>query len=248
MMEPPTIRCDRDLQDAVINYLADAARRRAGADALPLSPQQAQRAEKFARFLARRYYRDRLARSFRYSRRFAPPAEVLVDAPAFDGFLEDCVLGSVAAAGQVANMVVGCLRAAAAPGPWWGELLEYERLFFLQAATTETALPAAFPQAGPSARCQAFSWDLPEILARLKAGEYATEGLRQQVILLFSRTHRGRIYVVEVDEPTAAVFHALRKGGCGAQIAETTGLPAALVRHTLAALGQIGALVTSSQA
>ena len=69
MSEVRSRRSDRELQDAVITYLADAALRR-GASDLPLAPEQAQRAGRFARFLARRYYRDRLARSFRYSRRF----------------------------------------------------------------------------------------------------------------------------------------------------------------------------------
>ena len=248
MTRPPTSRSDRDLQDAVINYLADAPRRRAGTEALPLSPQQAARAEKFARFLARRYYRDRLARSFRYSRRFASPAEDLVDTQAFDGFLNACVLGSVAAAEQVAGLAIGHLRAAPAPGPWWGELLQYERLFFLQAATTETALPAEYPRLSPTARCHHFFWNLPVLLTRLKSGGAAGEELRQEVTLLFSRTHHGRIYVVQADGPAAAVFGALRAGADPARIAETTFLPAAAVRHTLAALGQIGALVTSSEA
>lgn len=248
MTEPTTIRSDRDLQDAVIHYLADAPRRRAGTGALPMSSQQADRAERFARFLARRYYRDRLARSFRHSRRFAPPAEGLVDTPAFDGFLNDCVLGSAAAAEQVGDLAMGCLHAVNSPGPWWGELLEYERLFFLQVATSESAIPAEILRAGPSARCHSFSWNLPEILLRLKSGAAVTEELRQGVTLLFSRTPSGRIYVVEVDESTAAVFHAARAGAGPVQIAKTSFLPATVVRHTLAALAQIGALVTSSQA
>lgn len=248
VIEPGTMRSDRDLQDAIIHYLADAPRRRAGAGALPISPPQAQRAEKFARFLARRYYRDRLARSFRHSRRFAPPAENLVDTPAFDAFLNHCVLGSVAAAEQVSDLAVAYLHAGNSPGPWWGELLDYERLFFLQAATSESAIPAEILRAGPSARCHTFSWNLPEICLRLKSGAAVPEGLRQDMTLLFSRTHMGRIYVTQVDDGTAAVFHAARAGAGPAEIAETTFLPPAAVQHTLAALAQIGALVTSSQA
>ena len=171
-----------------------------------------------------------------------------MDTPAFDGFLKGCVLGSVAAAEQVGNLAVGYVHATNIPGPWWSDLLEYERLFFLQAATSEIALPSHAPQPSPSARCHKFFWNLPEILLRLKTGAAVAEELHHGTTLLFSRTNGGRIYVVEVDKPTAAVFHALRGRATPEQIAETTLLLPGAVRHTLAALGEIGALVTSSQA
>ena len=237
---------DRDLQDALITYLADATVRRAPAVPLPLSPEQAQRARRFARFLARRYYRDRLARSFRYSRRFGVAAETLADTPAFSTFLDECVLGSVPSAERVADLAVNHLNRLPAPGPWWSDLLQYERLFFLQAATTENAVPAASPQPSPSARCHRFSWNLPELLLRLKSGVAMSAELRRAVTLLFSRAD-GRIYVVEVDEATAAVFHGASARLSPAQITETTSLPAATVQQSLAALAQVGALATLSR-
>lgn len=246
MTDACSTRSDRDLQDALINYLADAKLRRVAAVSLPLLPQQAERAGRFARFLARRYYRDRLARSFRYSPRFGPAAETLVDTPDFDTVLGECVLGSVASAEQVGNLALDRLRRLPAPGPWWDDLLQYERLFFLQIATTENAVASAFLQPGPSARCQRFSWDLPELLLRLKSGETTGDELRREVTLLFSRTRWGRIYVVEVDAGTAAVFHAARAQIASSQIAETTLLPAATVQQTLTALAQVGALTASS--
>jgi hypothetical protein len=244
MSEARSSQSDRDMQDAVITYLSDANLRRS-ADDLPLAPEQAQRAEKFARFLARRYYRDRLARSFHYSRRFGPAAEALVDTQDFDTFLDNCVLGSLASAEHVGDLATNHLRRLPAPGSWWSDLLEYERLFFLQAATTENAIASQFPQPGPSARCRTFSWDLPDLLPRLKAGAPIGEDLHRDVSLLFSRTHLGRIYVVEVDETTAAVFRAAHAGRSPAQIAATTSLSAAVVQRTLTALAQIGAVVVS---
>jgi hypothetical protein len=244
MSEAPS-QSDRDLQDKVIAYLADATLRRSVAD-LPLAPAQAQRAGRFARFLARRYYRDRLARSFRYSRRFGASPEPLVDTPAFDAFLDDCVLGSLRASEAVADLVMEHFRALPAPGPWWSDLLAYERLFFLQAATTENTITTEFPKPNPSSRCRTFAWDLPNLLLRLKSGEPAGQELRREVTLLFSRTHLGRIYVVEVDEATAAVFHAADARRSPAQIAATTSLSAAVVQQTLRALGQIGAVVAAS--
>lgn len=240
-------RSDRDLQDALITYLGDANLRRAAAVPLPLSPDQAQRAGKFARFLARRYYRDRLARSFRYSRRFAPAVESVVDAPPFDQFLEDCVLGSLAAAVRVGDLALGTLKDAVAPGPWWGDLLEYERSFFLQAATTEMIIAGQFPRGAVSARCCRFSWNLPQLLLRLKADEATGDDLRCQLTLLFSRTPHGRIYVAEIDQATAAIFQAADGRRSPAAIAELTSLPVPRVQQTLAGLVEIGALVTSSE-
>ena len=237
---------DRDLQDAVITYLANANLRRAPVPPLPLSPEQARRAGKFARFLARRYYRDRLARSFRYSRRFAAAAETLVDTPGFDAFLGDCVLGSAAAAERVGDMAIAYLQPSPSPGPWRSDLLQYERLFFLQTATTETVSPAEFPQPAASARCRKFSWNLPALLPELKTGQPAAACLPQEIILLFSRTTQGRIYVVEVDDSTAAVFRAADVRLSARHIAEAISQPAEFVQRTLAALVRIGALVTSS--
>ncbi len=246
MSEARYRRSDRELQDAVITYLADATLRRSSAD-LPLAPEQAQRAGRFARFLARRYYRDRLTRSFRYSRRFGASPETVVDTSAFDAFLDDCVLGSLRAAEHVGGLVMEHLSGLPAPDPWWNDLLKYEQLFFLQAATTETALAAEFPQATPSALCRTFAWDLPRLLQRLKSNEPIGGELRREATLLFSRTHLGRIYVVEVDEATAAVFRTVNSGRSPAQIAATTSLSAAIVQQSLLALAQIGAVVASSQ-
>ena len=246
MSERLRIRSDRELQDTLITYLADANLRRTSAPSLPLSSEQANRAGKFARFLARRYYRDRLARSFRYSRRFGPAAETLVETPAFDAFLDDCALGSLPAAERVAELAAHYVSGFPAPGPWWNELLEYERLFFLQAATTENAIPGSYPKPGTSARCHRFSWNLPALVALPKSGQPAGDDLRREITLLFSRTSHGRVYVVEVDATTAAVFHAVDGRHSLAQVAEAVSLPIAVVQPTLTALAQIGALLTSS--
>src|SRR5256885_2888846 len=108
MPKPVSSKSDRDLQDEVIRYLTDARSRNKNSAEPPLSPEQARKAEKFGRFLARRYYRDRLARSFRYSRLFASAigrtAEQVVDGELFQGFLNACVMGSLEAAQRAGPM------------------------------------------------------------------------------------------------------------------------------------------------
>jgi len=246
-MYEASVKTDRDLQDEVIRYLSDARLRRKGAGELPLSVEQAGRAEKFGRFLARRYYRDRLVRSFRYSRLFAQQvgrtAEQVADGELFRNFLNECALGSPEAARCVGEMAVAHLAVSNAPGPWWRELVEYEQGFFLQAATVDHGPVTYIPRRGTSALCRLFRWNLPEFLLRLKSGQPVTDDLEKDVILLFSRTPASKIYVVEVEETTELVWrHTDGLRGVD-QIALAASLPLETVQNTLQALSEIGAVV-----
>ena len=251
MPKPASSKSDRDLQDEVIRYLADARARNKNSAELPLSPEQARRAEKFGRFLARRYYRDRLARSFRYSRLFAAvtgrSAEEVVDGESFQDFLKECVMGSLEAAQRVGQMAVMYLSDVQQPGAWWGELLAYELAFFLQAATAEPEPVADFPRRARSAVSCAFRWNLPEILTRLKSAQSIGGDLKRDVLLLFSRTASGKIYVVEMEETSELVWRHADGSRRVDQIASAASLPLQIVQDTLQALSQIGAVVLPPQ-
>jgi len=241
-----TAKAGRELQDDLIRYLSDARLRKHGAGELPLSENQAGRAEKFSRFLARRYYRDRLVRSFRYSRLFAlagHTVEQVVDAGLFQNFLDECVLGSLEAARRVGEMAVVHLTVPNPPGPWWGELLEYEQGFFLQAATADHGPLTHLPRRGTSALCRSFQWNLPEILPHLKSGQAIGDDLKKDVVLLFSRTVAGKIFVVEVEKTTELVWRHVDGLRRAAQIAAAAALPLETVQNTLQALNEIGAVV-----
>lgn len=237
---------DRALQDVLIRYLSDAQARARPAENLPLPPEEAAKAARFARFLARRYYRDRLVRSFRYTRRFAPQigrvAEDMVDGTQFHSFLDQCVLGSFAAARQVGEMAVVHLDTAPHPGPWWRDLVEYEYAYFLQAATSEPAARTRRHTRGASAFCQTFAWFLPEILERLRSGQPVNEELRRECTLLFSRTHLGRIFVVELEKGAAAVFRSTNGFRTSEQIAASAGVPVEAVIPLLEQFVEIGAV------
>jgi hypothetical protein len=220
--------------------------RKQGTGDLPLSAEQAGKAGRFGRFLARRYYRDRLVRSFRYSRLFAQQvggtAEQVVEGEPFRNFLDECLLGSLEAARRVGEMAVAHLTVAKPPAAWWGELLEYEQGFFLQAATVDRGPVTGSPRRGTSALCRRFHWNIPEILARLKSGEPVEEELKKDVMLLFSRTPAGKIYVVEVEEPTGLVWRHTDGIRNADQIAAAASLPVEAVQNTLQALDEIGAV------
>jgi len=237
---------DRAVQDEVIRYLTDASARAEEPRLAPISMDEVARAARFAHFLARRYYRDRLARSFRYSRRFGKQdggvAEEVVDSAEFDQFLTECAMGSSDSARRVGGMALKHLKAPPPPGAWWPDLLDYEYAYFLQAATAERGASPDRPSQGLSAVCRRFAWALPEMLPRLRTGEAIGDDLRRETTLLFSRTHAARIYVVEVEPPVEGVFHAADGRRNVEEIATATGIPDEQVHLMLRSLADIGAV------
>jgi len=242
---------DRDLQDAVITYLSDASLRRQQTSELPISAEQAARAHQFARFLARRYYRDRLVRSFRYSPLFRDvigrSAEHVVDTAAFDGFLDECVLGSLPSAKRLAEITREFLTTSNQPGTWWGDLLDYELAFFLQAATAENTPSAALPQKGCSALLRRFHWNLPDLLPKIPTREPIADDLQSAVDLLFSRTREGRIYAVQVEAATKVVFEETNGLRSADQIATAAHISTESCASILTSLAQIGAVIMPAQ-
>ncbi len=235
---------DRELQDEVIRYLAEAGRRTATPvpASLPLTGGEAQKAERFARFLARRYYRDRLHRSFRYSRQVGgQAADEVADSARFDAFLGGCVLGSLGAARRVGAMALDFLGVEAPPFPWWSDLLAYENAYFLQAATSERPRESKAPAPGVSSVCLDLEWNLPDLIKRLKD---RTEGKvrRRALTLIFSRTEAGRIFVVEVDPTAAAVFRQTDGQRDVPAIAAGAGVTPERAQQILSELAAIGAV------
>src|SRR5690348_3270216 len=103
---------DRSLQDRVIHYLTEANLRSENENPDFLDANEVERAKHFSHFLARRYYRDRLRRGFRYSTVLlgSDAAANLVDTPKFDPILHSCTLGSLATAKMVGELTILELR------------------------------------------------------------------------------------------------------------------------------------------
>jgi hypothetical protein len=242
-----TTATDRELQDEIIRYLTDGNLRSVEQHSFPISKQELPRAERFSRFLARRYYRDRLIRAFRYShslsRQINRTAEDVVESASFDGFLQQCVMGSLESARRVAEIAKAHLNEAPAPGPWWPELFEYEAAFFLQVATSEPESPSERPRRRASAILRDFGWRMPEILHLIRSRQAITEDLEAPVTLLFSRSEHGKIYVVEVDRKTSAMFSLADGIRSVEEIAATAAIPLPVTQQILGALREIGAVV-----
>lgn len=235
---------DRELQDQVIRFLSDAlARSTESSDSL-LDENEARRAERFSRFLARRYYRDRLSRGFRYSARLVEPGQSaghIVDSADFDSILDHCVLGSLTSSKEVGELALSRLLPLREK-VWWPELLEYERAFFLQLATSEVPPMAAQPQVSPSSMLREFGVQIPELLSRLRTGQDFGEVAEEKVTLLFSRTSHGKVFAAEVDSKTCAVFKLIDGKRSLNQIATVCDLAAEEFQRIVADLVEIGAI------
>jgi hypothetical protein len=173
--------------------------------------------------------------------------EQVVEGESFQDFLNECVMGSLEAAQRVGQMAVSYLSDVQEPGAWWGDLLAYERAFFLQAATAEVEPVTDIPRRRRSATCLASRWNLPELLPQLKSARNIGKDLKKDVVLLFSRTASGKIYVVEIEEQTERVWRQTDGLRNIDQIASAVSLPLTTVQETLQALSQIGAVVLPPQ-
>lgn len=237
---------DRAVQDEIIRYLADATARTQSQFAAHIPANESPKAARFAHFLARRYYRDRLARSFRYSHHLRPQtrrtAEQLVNTPDFDGFLHECVMGSLASAQTVGRMAVAHLSVVPPPGPWWRDLLGYEYAYFLQAATSERGPVLDRPSVAVSTVCQRFAWALPKMLPRLRSDNRIGDELRSGVTLLFSRTATGRVYVVELESAMEGIFRAVDGERTIEGIAKLADINLMQAQQALRSLAEIGAV------
>jgi hypothetical protein len=237
-------RTDRDLQDQIIRHLTDADLRSGNDDPDFLEGSEVERAKRFSHFLARRYYRDRLHRGFRYSTVLlgSEAAANLVDSPKFDGILERCTLGSFVTVRMVGELAVSELRAHRSD-EWWTELLDYESAFLVQLATSEPTPVGLFHQHGISTLIREFQFRIPELLESLRNENVPVNLPRKPTTLLFSRTHHGRIYVVELDSAAAAVLRAINGSRNVAEIADCAALGQKETERILDDLIRISAVV-----
>ena len=198
----------------------------------------------------RDFYRDALASAFRHSAMLASEtgrrAEQIVDTPEFEAVLKDARASSLEIARRLGDMAVVHLSAAVAPWPWWKELLAYERAYFLQAASADQRLVTYFPRRGVAATSVHFTWDLPQLIKRIRTAGETDQSLadipRRDLTLLFSRARDGKICVIELEKPVAAVFRFTNGMRKKEQIAEAAGMLLSEVEDILQALAQIGAV------
>lgn len=195
---------------------------------------------------AREFYRQQLRAAFRQSRRFAEPhhlfAERIVDAPECEAILREFAPGSLDCARRIGDKVLVLLDRAAAE-PWWRDLLNYERAWFMQLATTLESPPTNRPRRGVSATCINFGWNMPALVKRLEADQRVSDELRAPVTLIFSRGAEGRVFVAEISPEIERAFRAANGLRTADQVALVAGISAGETEKILKSLAGIGAIV-----
>jgi hypothetical protein len=250
---------DRAVQDLLIRALADAPfrkspewRRRSLADP--------ERVERFARFLARHFYHERIAHFFKYSSALARvtgrrPEAVLAHS-AFDALLPAAVLGSRATAQAVADLVATHVRdcAPSAPVPYLHELLRYETAMMVVEAGPrvwrETGTGdggrgkiAAPPEIVEGTVLLDLAYDLPAVLPQLLMPWTAVPlAVKRPTRLLVARSAHGRVAVARSDETVAAVVQLADGKRTLAELAAGAGLAVAQLEETLQGLVELGAV------
>jgi hypothetical protein len=133
------------------------------------------RLRNMARFLARHYYGERIARLFRHVRRLAhqtgrDPLSVL-DSPKARIVLDHAVLGSSDTAEEMASLLETFLLENAADIqkqlPYWQDLVRYQATMFRLEARKVKERATDRPCRSASATIVKFEWDIPAILANL---------------------------------------------------------------------------------
>lgn len=250
---------DRAIQDELIRALADASFRASSAwrERGLADPD---RVERFARFLARHFYYERVVHFFKYSRALArltgAPPEKVLRSPAFDALLPTIVLGSRPAASAVAKLVVE--HVASGPGggavPYLGDLLRYEEAMMVVEAGPRRWRgsddvsdlhegSAGHPALSEGTQVLAFEFDLPLVLPRLlRPWSELPAAPPGRSWLLFARSARGRVAVATVTEPVARVLRESDGTRTLDDLAAGAGLHPEALRQTFSSLTELGAV------
>ena len=250
---------DRELQDLVLRALADAPFRasREWRDRALVEPG---RLERFARFLARHFYYERIVHFFKYSRALARvtgrcPEAVLKSAD-FDALLATAVLGSRETARDVGGLAVRNVKEVTPPPQlrYLNDLLRYEEAMMIAEAGPRVWRDSAHERAAGSREPSApervegtalldLAYDLPAVLPRLlQSWVEVPQAPAQPVKLLIARSPHGRVTVARADAAVASVVELADGRKTLEQLAREAGLRATDLETTLVGLSDLGAV------
>ncbi len=248
---------DRAVQDALIRALADAPFR--------ASPEWRQRQlanegrlDRFARFLARHYYYERLAHFFRYSKALARVTgrvpETVLGGAEFDRLLPTIVLGSRASAVAVAELTTKHLAGGNVTAiGYHDDLLRYQQAMMVvesgarvwrDGRTVDEPSPrASRPLKVEGTMSLELTHDLPAVLPLLLRDRTDVPNAPlQPTTLLIARSAHGRVSVARTTTTIATVLELADGRKSFDDLAREAGLRPGELEATLEGLVEIGAV------
>lgn len=249
---------DRSVQDTVIRALADAPFRASVEWRLQELANQDQ-VDRFARFLARHFYHERLVHFFKYSRALARVTgrtpEAILTHPAFAALSSTLVLGSRASAVAVAQLAVDHVRSGATAAiPYLDELLSYERAMMVVESgarvwrdgtldETKRKNQWSTPMRVEGTMLLDLTYDLPVVLPRLlQPWTEVPQPPREPTRLLIARSRHGRVSVARTTTAIATLFELADGRKSLEDLAREAGLRPAELEATLEGLVDLGAV------
>ena len=250
---------DRALQDDVIRALADAPYRESAAwRARGLADPE--RVERFARFLARHFYYERVVHFFKYSRALAGVTgrtpEAVLTRPGFEDLVPSIVLGSRQTARAVAQLVVTHVGDAGAAIPYLGDLLQYEAAMMVVEAGPRIwrdgpegkdggagSGERSAPERVEGTVLLELAYDLPVVLPQLlRPWSDVPQAPARSTSLLVARSPHGRVAVARSTDAVAALLRLADGRKTLAQVAHDAGLEVRELEQTLHGLVELGAV------
>ncbi len=248
---------DRALQDLVLRALADAPFR-ASQDWRERALADPARLERFARFLARHFYYERIVHFFKYSRALARATgrspEAVLRSAAFDALLPAIVLGTRDSAAVVADVVAAHVATGRREGiPYLPDLLRYEEAMMVAEAGPRIWRETGNGERGMGKRSAPelvegtvlldLSYDLPAVLPKLLSPwTDVPECPEQPTTLLIARSRHGRVAVARADAAVATVVELADGRKTLEDLAREAGLRPAELEATLTGLTELGAV------
>jgi len=249
---------DRAIQDTIIRALADAPFRASPGWRLQELANQ-DRVDRFARFLARHFYQERLVHFFKYSRALARVTghtpEAILTHPGFEALFPTLVLGSRASAVAVAQLAVNHVRGGArAEIPYLEELLSYEQSMMVVesgARVWRDGTPDepkrknqwSVPMRVEGTMLLDLTYDLPVVLPRLlQPWTEVPQPPREPTRLLIARSSHGRVSVARTTTAIAMLFELADGRKSLDDLAREAGLRPAELEATLEGLVDLGAV------
>jgi hypothetical protein len=248
---------DRAVQDLIIRALADAPFR-ASSDWRLQELASQERVDRFARFLARHFYYERLVHFFKYSRALARVTgrvpEAVLTSHEFEALFAVLVLGSRASAVSVATLAANYVRGGAIETiSYIEDLLAYEQAMLVvesgarvwRDGTPDVSVKRqwSLPMRAEGTMLLDLEYDLPHVLPRLlRPWTDVPLPPRQPTRLVIARSKHGRVSVARTTTEIAMLLELADGRKTLDDLAREAGLRPAELEATLEGLVDIGAV------